>query len=179
MADTDCNHPGRVTRSRLPRPTSKGGLIALIGASAAAVLTPLVATWEGKRNDPYRDIAGILTVCYGETRNIQNRRYSDAECSAMLEEGLVDFAKPVLRCTPGLRQHPNALAASISLSYNIGSAAYCRSTAARYFRQGDIRRGCNNFLSWNKARVNGRLQPVKGLTNRRNAERDICLRDAA
>lgn len=156
----------------------KGGLAALIGTSAALIVAPLVAHWEGKRNDPYRDIAGILTVCYGDTNDVQRRRYTDAECSARLERQLIEHARPVLACTPILRRYPNALAASVSLTYNIGGAAYCRSTVARHFKAGDIRRGCDNFLSWNKARVGGRLKPVRGLTNRREAEREICLRDA-
>lgn len=172
--NTNCNHPGRVQRV-----ARKGGLVALIGASAAVVLTPMVAYWEGKRNEPYRDIVGVLTVCYGDTNNIQRRRYSDAECIARLETQLVEHAKPVLRCTPTLRAHPNALAAAISLTYNIGGSAYCRSTVARHFNRGDIRRGCDNFLSWNKGRVNGSLRTIRGLDNRRRAERDICLRDAA
>lgn len=165
-------------RSRIP--AGKGGLIALVGTSVALIVTPLVATWEGKENTPYRDIAGILTVCYGDTANVTpGKRLSDAECTARLETQLVNHAKPVLRCTPGLRQHPEALAAAISLTYNIGPTAYCKSTVARHFNAGDIRRGCDNFLSWNKARVNGRLQAVRGLTRRRNDERSICLRSIA
>ena len=40
----------------------KAGLIALVGASAAALMTTTVGTWEGKSNDPYRDIVGVETV---------------------------------------------------------------------------------------------------------------------
>lgn len=164
-------------QSRTTRNVRAGGLVAMIGTAAALIVTPLVARWEGKRNDPYRDIAGILTVCYGDTNNVDpNRRYTDAECTARLEQQLVEHARPVLQCTPALRDHPEALAAAVSLAYNIGGSAYCRSTVARHFNAGDIERGCNNFLSWNKARVNGRLTAVRGLTRRREAEREICLR---
>lgn len=155
----------------------KGGLIALVGAATAVIVTPLVSRWEGKENDPYYDIAGILTVCYGDTKDVERgRRYSDAECAERLERQLVAHAQPVLRCTPGLQGKPEALAASISLAYNIGPTAYCRSTVARRFNAGNIRGGCDAFMMWNKARVKGRLQPVRGLTNRRNDERTICLR---
>lgn len=61
---------------------------AVTGGVAAAALTlavPLIAKWEGKRNDPYRDIVGVKTVCYGETR-VPMRPYSDAECTAMLRK---------------------------------------------------------------------------------------------
>jgi GH24 family phage-related lysozyme (muramidase) len=66
--------------------------------------------------------------------------------------------------------------AAISLAYNIGTDAFCRSTAARHFRAGDWRGGCDALTAWNKARVNGRLVPVRGLTRRRRHEREICLR---
>lgn len=148
----------------------KGGLVAVVGATAAGLLVTTVGQWEGKRNDPYRDLIGKWTVCYGETR-VAMRRYSDAECEAMLAEGLVDFAEPVLKRNPELKGHPYQLAAAVSLSYNIGSAAYNRSTVARRFSSGDWRGACDAFLMWNKA--GGRV--VQGLVNRRRAERKLCL----
>lgn len=149
----------------------RGKLVAMIGAPAAALLIGTVAAWEGKRNDPYFDIVNVQTVCFGETR-VKMRRYTDAECEDMLAEGLTDFAGPVLARNPELRGRPNQLAAAVSLSYNIGSAAYRKSTVAKRFSAGDFRGACNAFLSWSYA--GGRQ--VKGLLNRRNAERAICLR---
>lgn len=151
-----------------------GRLVTLIGAGAAALLTTTVATWEGKRNDPYEDIAGIMTVCYGETQ-APMRRYSDAECKALLQARLADYAAPVLARNPELRGHAPQVVAATSLAYNIGPEAYARSTVARRFSAGDWTGACNGFLAWNKARVNGRLQPVRGLTRRREEERRICL----
>ena len=151
-------------------PTGKGKLIALVGVAAAAIMTPLVAGWEGKSNDPYADLVGRMTVCFGETR-VEMRRYSDAECEAMLAEGLVDFAAPVLKRNPELRDHPYQLAAATSLSYNIGTAAYNRSTVARRFSAGNWRGACDAFLLWVKA--GGKT--VKGLVRRREDERRVCL----
>jgi lysozyme len=54
-------------------------------------------------------------------------------------------------------------------------AGFCGSTAARRFRAGDVRGGCDAFLAWNKA--GGRV--VAGLAKPAPAERQICLRDAA
>ena len=91
------------------------------GGIAVALLlaVPLVAKWEGKRNDPYVDIVGVKTVCFGETR-VAMRRYSDAECTAMLQEAVKGFAEPVARCTPMIANRPYQLAAASSLAYNIG-----------------------------------------------------------
>ena len=100
------------------------------------------------------------------------RRYSDAECKAMLSDGLAGFAAPVLARNPELKGHDNQLAAAISLSYNIGNAAYRKSTVARKFSAGDWRGACNAFMAWSMA--GGKR--VQGLVNRRAAERDLCLR---
>jgi len=143
-------------------------------AAALALAVGLIAPWEGKENDPYRDIVGVWTVCYGET-NVKMRRYTDAECTSMLRQRLSqDYIKPVLTCAPDLIFYPNAAAASASLAYNIGSAGFCKSTAARLFNAGDIRGGCNAIARFNKA--GGRVIP--GLVNRRRDEVALCLKDA-
>lgn len=151
-------------------PTVNRTTVAALGAVALAVATPFIAQWEGKRNDPYRDIVGVQTVCYGET-NVPMRRYSDSECLEMLNSSVATYRDAVLRCTPSLEGHPIQLAAVTSLAYNIGPSAYCRSTADRRFDAGDLRGGCEAIRLWNKA--GGRVVP--GLVNRRNAEYELCV----
>jgi len=142
-------------------------------AAAMAIAVPLVGHWEGKRNDPYKDIVGVTTVCFGETQGVQNRRYSDTECKAMLMKRLEqDYMKPVLECTPSLADKPEILAAASSLAYNIGTPAYCRSTADRRFDAGEYKGGCDAFMSW----VYAGGKRIKGLENRRKAERELCLK---
>lgn len=152
--------------------TGKGRLIAVAGAAAAALMTPFVAGWEGKSNDPYQDIVGVWTVCHGETR-VAMQHYTDAECADMLADGLADFAEPVLERNPNLRDRPYQLAAATSLAYNIGPSAYRGSTAARRFAAGDYAGGCEALTWWNKA--GGRV--VRGLQNRRQAEYRLCMTD--
>jgi lysozyme len=60
----------------------------------------------------------------------------------------------------------------VSLAYNIGTGAYCRSSVDRQFDAGNWRAGCDAMLKWNKA--GGR--EIRGLTQRRQRERAICLR---
>lgn len=152
--------------------------------TAAGALTALgllavgfVGGWEGKRNAAYQDIVGVWTVCYGETRGVQpGDRYSDAECAAMLGQGLAEFETGMRRC---LRAPdaipPKAYAMFLSLSYNIGTGAFCRSTVARRANQGDLKAACDAILLWNRA--GGRV--VQGLVNRREAERKVCLEGLA
>ena len=157
-------------------------------AGAVAIATPFIAGWEGRRNDHYTDLAGYRTVCYGETR-VEMRRYSDAECLAMLNKAVEEFANQVLQCTPELAYHPYALAAVTSGAYNIGLQRYCTSTAAKLFKAGDIRGGCNamsayNGVTYEKPRTGLKCRQLKsgkwfceipGLVNRRKAETELCL----
>ena len=141
-----------------------GSAAAIVAATLIA--TPLLMQLERKRNDPYRDSIGKLTVCIGET-NVEMRRYSDTECKAMLARALSDdYAPKVLACAPVLADYPKVFAASISMAYNVGSAGFCRSTAARKFNAGDMRGGCNAFMMWDKPRE---------IIGRRAKERDLCL----
>lgn len=138
----------------------------------------------------YLDVAGIPTACDGIIRvNGRPVRIGDVftsdQCAGLLEKELVKHAAGVMRCTPAFRNHPNieaiapTVAATVSFTYNVGKAGYCGSTAARRFNAGNWRGACDAFLMWNKARVNGVLQPVRGLTLRRQRERDLCLRGVA
>lgn len=162
------------TQKALPkvnRRIAAGGGLAVGAAAMLAIATPVVALWEGKRNDPYLDIVGVLTVCYGETRNIERRWHSNEECTAMLQEGLGDFGEAVAERNPELRDNPQQWAAATSLAYNIGKRGYARSTVARRFSQGRWLAACDAFRMWRMA--GGRV--VRGLVRRRAAEREICL----
>lgn len=149
------------------------------GSAAIALLlaVPFIGQWEGKSNDPYKDIVGVTTVCYGETR-VKMRKYSDEECLEMLEKAVEkDFMSEVLKATPTLKDRPYQLAAATSLAYNIGLANYKGSMARRMFLQGRYKEGCDAFMRWVKVTKNGRLVEVKGLVNRRRAEvKELCLK---
>lgn len=154
-----------------PKPRGKAKLAAVVGTAAAGLIA-VVAQFEGKSNDPYADIIGKMTVCYGET-NVPMRRYSDAECADMLGGSLASYGAAVLKRNPELRGHDPQIVAAGSFTYNVGIAAYNRSSVASHFTAGRWRSACNALLKWNRA--GGR--PVRGLTIRREKERAICLRE--
>lgn len=157
-------------------------LTAILGAVAATSLLASVPKEEGLEYKAYRDIAGVWTVCAGDTNDVRPGLIETPEgCRQRLEKQLVAHAKPVMSCTPALSETGRdwQRAAAVSLAYNIGVGAWCRSTADKRFDSGDWKGGCDAFLSWNKARVNGQLRPVLGLTRRRERERAICLRGIA
>ncbi len=65
--------------------------------------------------------------------------------------------------------------ALIALVFNIGAANLGASTLLRKLNAGDLAGAAEQFLVWDKARVNGVLQPLAGLTRRRKAERAMFL----
>lgn len=153
--------------------SSRKTLAGAIGFLAAGLATVTVAHWEGERRTPYLDVGGIPTVCFGDTKDVEmGRTYSAAECEERLERQLIAHAEPVLACVPQLRGRPYQTAAAVSLAYNIGTGAFCKSTLAGHFRAGRWREGCDGFLAWRYA--GGR--EVQGLLNRRREERALCLR---
>lgn len=159
------------------RTTAIGASGAVGLAAVIALAGPMVSKWEGRSLDPYPDIGGVITVCDGETA-VPMRRYTPAECDAMLAASLRRHAGPILECLP-----PSAplevKAAFTSFGYNVGVSAACSSTAARKARAYDYRGACDALLAWNKARVNGELRFVQGLANRRADERALCLKGLA
>lgn len=124
----------------------------------------------------YLDIVRVGTICDGITR-IDGRpvrlgdKVTEARCAVLLEEELVNHAKGVIKCTPGLYGRTNQVFPAVSLAYNIGVGGYCRSSVDRHFDAKNWKQGCDAFLMWNKA--GGKV--VNGLTRRRQRERAICL----
>lgn len=133
----------------------------------------------------YLDIVGVATACDGITTYQgkplpRDKTFTEAECSAMLEHELVIHAKGVMACTPGIalsddpviekvREGPRF--AAVSLGYNIGVGAYCRSTADKRFDARDYPGGCTALTWFNKA--GGRT--VNGLVKRRDREYQVCM----
>lgn len=147
----------------------------LVGSVLAtiALATATVATFEGKRNVPYRDPIGILTVCYGETR-VAMRTYSDTECRAMLEQAVGEFMEGVRVRNPAIAEYPHQWAAHTSFAYNVGLGTYRKSSVARLFEQGRQAEACR-FLG---RYVYAGGKKLRGLERRRAAEVALCLEDA-
>lgn len=153
----------------------KKTLASVVGAVAAAILFVTVPAHEGEVLTTYYDPVGIATVCYGDTDKdmaVPGVTYTREECLQSLEKQLVAHAEPVLACAPGVGQSPEMTAAFVSLAYNIGTGAFCRSTVARRFNAGDYAGACAAVEMWNMA--GGKV--FKGLVRRRADERALCER---
>jgi lysozyme len=144
------------------------------GGAVAAAAVSFVVAWEGMKLAPYRDVVGVLTVCAGETQGvIPGKRYTLEECRAMTLRGLERYAAPVEACIT--RPMPDTtFVAFVSLAYNIGHAGFCKSSVARLYNEGRKTEACEAMMRFNRA--GGVVW--RGLTNRRAAERKLCLQGA-
>lgn len=145
------------------------GLIAGSGIAMSSAIT-FSGQWEGLRTQAYRDIVGVWTVCYGETKGVQpGDSYSKAECDAMLAREILAYEAALDRCLT--QPVPVGMKiALVSWTYNVGAGAACRSTLVRRANAGDLTGACNELPRWNRA--GGRVW--RGLTNRRLSERAMC-----
>jgi lysozyme len=149
---------------------------------AVLLATAIAIPAEGLRQYAYYDPPGILTVCYGTTgADVKaGKKYSLSECKAFLDRDMLNAINTVERCAP--RLPANVLAAFGDAVYNLGPAIVCnpeKSTAARHLKAGRLIDACNQLPRWNKARVAGVMVELPGLTKRRNAEKELCLKDLA
>ncbi|MCA0275884.1 MAG: lysozyme [Proteobacteria bacterium] len=156
----------------------KGAAGALTAAGLLAA--SFVASWEGRSLVSYRDIVGFWTGCDGVTKGMgPNMRFTDAQCDRMLVEELVEHEKGMRGClkTPD-QMADKTYVAFLSLTYNIGVGAFCKSTTAKRINAGDLRGACEAATWFDKA--GGRK--VKGLEKRRRlgdatrkSEYQLCI----
>ncbi|MBV8159151.1 MAG: lysozyme [Dyella sp.] len=150
---------------------ARKGLLAIVGAAAAASLMILVPRNEGTVYKTYRDIGGVLTYCTGATENAQaGKTYTPAECQAQLDKDLASHAAGIARCVPMDKLTDGQKVAFVDTAYNIGVGAFCGSSMARKANAGDLAGACAALSLW--INVNGK--PVQGLINRRALAREFC-----
>lgn len=141
-------------------------------AAFAALLVATTGSAEGLRLKAYRDVIGVPTVCYGETKGVRmGDRYTKAECDKMFVQRLDGFANAVEKCIRKPMSNETEVA-FVSLAFNIGEGAFCKSSVARLYNASAYRESCNAMLRFNRA--GGRV--VRGLTLRRQKERELCLK---
>ena len=148
---------------------------AMTGATVAvlALATPFIAKWEGVSLVAYKDIVGVPTVCYGETRGVTMKdSYTKQQCQDMLKVAVEDYynkLKPYMT-NPDI---PVGVQASLlELAYNVGIGAAGKSTMMKLANQGKYEQACKELDKWVKA-GGGK---VKGLVNRRaDSKVNLCL----
>lgn len=153
----------------------------VVGAGAGASLMAIVMTtavpniqgFEGTHLAPYRDIAGVLTVCTGHTGPdvVVGKVYTKEDCNSLTSTDAQKAAAGVLKVSPQLIYHPIVLASAVSFSYNVGVGTYDKSSVAADFNRGNFVAGCKDLLKYTYS--DGKY--VQGLANRRQQEYNICM----
>jgi len=132
----------------------------------------LVRTFEGYMPFPYKDVAGIETVGYGYVlRPGDNFTYPllPLDADALLKKTMGGFERDINRAVV-IELKQNQFDALGSWTYNLGSGALTSSTMLKRINAKKHEDVPAEMLKWNKARVNGVLVPVRGLTIRRKVE---------
>jgi lysozyme len=147
------------------------------GVAWLVVAVTVVSGFEGFVPKAKKDIVGVPTVCYGATAADHvdlSKVYTKQECQQMLGQDLLKYDAQIQKCiTPKVYAAlpPNRHAALVSLDYNVGPGAFCKSSVVRQLNAGNVTAACNDFLLYDRA--GGKV--VQGLVNRRKAEQKLCL----
>lgn len=132
-----------------------------------------IAVHEGYRGDAYVPVKGdVPTIGFGSTDGVRmgDRTTPERSLVRLLDEIEGVYAAGVRRCvTVPLYQHEYE--AYVSLAYNIGVNAFCRSTLVKLLNQERYVEACEQIKRWNRA--GGKV--LRGLTIRREAEYKQCM----
>jgi lysozyme len=141
-----------------------------LGISGIALVGLLVA--EGYRDNAYIPVAGdVPTIGFGTTQNV--RMGDKITVPQALNRALTDVQKfegAMKRCVK-VPLHQYEYDAYLSLTYNIGEGAFCRSTLVRLLNQQRYDEACKQILRWD----NFQGKPLRGLTIRREKEYAMCV----
>jgi lysozyme len=135
----------------------------------------LIKEFEGCELKAYLDSVGVWTIGYGHTKGVKRgMTITKAEADRIFEEDINIFARGVDDVIDN-EISDNEFAACVALAFNIGLSAFSRSSVLRAINRGDFQSAADHFLDWNKGKVKGKLQVIRGLTRRRQAERKLFL----
>lgn len=143
--------------------------LASLTLSAAALVG--IALHEGYSDKAYTPVPGdVSTIGFGTTQGVKpGDSITPPKALQRALQDVQQFEGAIKRCvTAPLHQHEYD--AYISLSYNIGQAAFCGSTLVRKLNAQDYAGACKEILRWDRFKG----QPLTGLTNRRQAEFQQC-----
>lgn len=133
--------------------------------------------FEGFNNNLYYCPSAHLTFGFGTLRS----RYPNVSLPISRDDAekiLVNDTKAIsdwLDLYVKYRLNPNQKGSLIDFCYNLGKAAFQRSTLRMKLNRGDINGAAREFSRWNKAKVKGVYKSLRGLTLRRECERKLFL----
>lgn len=154
-----------------------------LGVGIALALT--LGYSEGREHIPYFDQAGILTVCRGITgpEVIKGKFYSWAECDVLEQRFIARMNATIGKCIAPAGLNNEEWKWWGHFTYNTGTPAFCKSTAAKKLKAGDYMGACKQMLRWTyitkpgRGAVNCRIKSENcgGIPKRRDLEYAGCM----
>ena len=142
--------------------------VAVLAVSAACLVG--IATHEGYRSEAYKDTVGIPTIGFGETAGVKMGDKTTPERALVTLLASTEKHADAIRQCIRVPLYQNEFDAYISLAYNIGTGAFCKSTLVKKLNARDYAGACEEIRRWNKA--GGKV--LAGLVKRREAEYRMC-----
>jgi lysozyme len=144
--------------------------VAALALSAAALVG--ILTHEGYSERAYIPVPGdVPTIGFGTTTGVKlGDKITPQKAVARALHDVNRFEGAIKQCVR-VPLHQHEYDAYVSLSYNIGSGAFCGSTLVRKLNAQDYAGACAEILKWDKFKG----QPLAGLTKRRQQEYAQCL----
>lgn len=131
---------------------------------------------EGYKSAAYIPVPGdVPTIGHGTTRYEDGSavklgdRVTPERAQVLLRNDASKFERAVKRCAP-VPMYQHEYDAFVSLAYNIGEDAFCKSSLARKLRAGDYAGACREIEKW----VYFKGKTLPGLVKRRADERARC-----
>jgi lysozyme len=145
---------------------------ALAGLALSAATLVGIAVHEGYRDTAYIPVPGdVPTIGFGTTGGVKmGDRITPPQALVRALQDVQKFEGALKQCVK-VPLHQHEYDAYISLSYNIGSGAFCKSTLVRKLNAQDYAGACQEILRWD----NFQGKPLKGLTLRREKEYRQCI----
>lgn len=137
---------------------------------SASALVGIVAH-EGYSEKAYFPVPGdVPTIGFGTTAGVQiGDKINPVQALGRALKDVSQFEGAIRQCvTAPLHQYEYD--AYVSLSYNIGSRAFCSSTLVRKLNAEDYAGACQEILKWDKFQGGA----LRGLTLRRQSEFKKC-----
>lgn len=136
--------------------------------------------WEGYSEKVYKDAAGEATIGFGhklensEVYNYERIPITEPIAELLLCEDVKIAAAAVNRVIDYLDIGQNRYDAMVAFAFNVGGHRLERSMLAKLVRRRLFFLAAQEFLRWDH--VNGEV--IEGLLKRREAERDLFMKDA-
>ncbi len=144
-------------------------LLAALAISASAFVA--ITQHEGYSDTAIIPVPGdVPTIGFGTTGDVrEGDKITPPKAVARALTDVQKFEGAIKRCVT-VPLHQYEYDAYVSLTYNIGEGAFCRSTLVKKLNAGDYSGACEQILVWDKFKG----KPLRGLTNRRQGEYKTC-----